>query len=66
MIASAVIVLPHPDSPTSAKVSPRSITRSMPSTARRVPASVANSTQRPSTESSAGPLVKARAYLPTA
>ena len=38
----AVTVLPEPDSPTTASVSPRSTVRSTPSTARTMPSSVLN------------------------
>src|SRR3984893_8490018 len=38
---SAVTVLPHPDSPTTPRVSPLSMVRSTPSTARTMPSSVA-------------------------
>jgi hypothetical protein len=40
MIDSAVTVFPHPDSPTMPSVSPLSMWRSTPSTARTTPSSV--------------------------
>jgi hypothetical protein len=39
---SAVIVLPDPDSPTMPTISPRSTSKSMPSTALTVPPDVKN------------------------
>jgi ABC-type dipeptide/oligopeptide/nickel transport system ATPase component len=46
--ASAVMLLPQPDSPTSANVSPRSMLRRMPSIARTRPASASSATFRSS------------------
>src|SRR5262245_8472147 len=43
----AVTVLPQPDSPTTPTVSPRSMRRSTPSTARTMPSSVLNQVFRP-------------------
>src|SRR3984957_9083140 len=63
--ASAVMLLPQPDSPTSARVWPRSIERSMPSTASTVPPSVANSTLSPSTASSGSATAVPSAKLST-
>ena len=40
MMLSAVTLLPHPDSPTTPRVSPLLMWRSMPSTARTTPSSV--------------------------
>ena len=53
MIDSDVTLLPQPDSPTSPSTSPRSMAKLTPSTARTVPAPVANCVRRPSTDSSA-------------
>src|SRR5262249_39692594 len=50
-MASAVAVLPQPDSPTRPTVCPRGTSNETPSTARSGPASVANSTTRSRTES---------------
>jgi hypothetical protein len=44
--ASAVMLLPQPDSPTNAKVSPRAIARLRPSTARTRAESASSSTSR--------------------
>jgi hypothetical protein len=49
--ASAVMLLPQPDSPTSAKVSPRSMARLRPSSARSTPSSASSSTSRRSMSS---------------
>ena len=49
--ASAVMLLPQPDSPTSANVSPRSIARRKPSIARTSPASASSATFRSSMSS---------------
>src|SRR5437879_8488174 len=46
MIESAVTLLPHPDSPTSATVSPAPTEKETSSTARTTPARVANSVRR--------------------
>ena len=48
----AVTVLPQPDSPTTPSVSPRSMCRSTPSTARTMPSSVLNQVFRPRMSSS--------------
>ena len=43
----AVTVLPQPDSPTTPRVSPRSMVRSTPSTARTMPSSVSEMRLQP-------------------
>src|SRR5262245_25848575 len=53
MIDSDVTLLPQPDSPTRPSISPRSIEKLMPSTARTAPALVSNCVRRPSTASNA-------------
>ena len=53
MMDSDVTLLPQPDSPTMASVRPASTLKSMPSTAAKLPWSVANSVRRPVTSSSA-------------
>ena len=52
--ASAVMLLPQPDSPTRAKVSPRRIDSCMPSIALTTPASASSATSRPSMSRVAG------------
>ena len=49
---SAVMLLPHPDSPTSPRVSPWRTLRSTPSTARTTPSLVKKWVRRPRTRSS--------------
>src|SRR5262245_66262956 len=49
IIASAVRDLPHPDSPTMHRVSPRSTWKETPCTARRLPAGTGRVTRRAST-----------------
>src|SRR5690606_25515542 len=51
MIAWAVTLLPEPDSPTIARVSPASTENDTPLTARAMPSRVRNSTRRSSTSS---------------
>src|SRR5688572_16303629 len=60
MIDSAVTLLPQPDSPTSATVSPSCTSQLTPSTARTSPLDVENCVARFSTDSSAG--IGARVY----
>ncbi len=54
----AVMVLPHPDSPTSASVSPASMLRETPLTARTTPCRVAICVRRSSSCSNGEPLVE--------
>src|SRR5262245_22028799 len=54
-IDMAVTVLPHPDSPTTPKVSPLATVRSTPSTACTMPSSVAKCVLRPRISSSFSP-----------
>src|SRR5262249_44480934 len=54
MIDSAETDLPDPDSPTMATISPRPTSKDRPSTARRRPDPVTNSTSRLSTDNSVG------------
>ena len=59
MIASAVTLLPQPDSPTTASVSPRASVKLTSSSTRATPLRVRNSTPRPSTDSSGNSVIAA-------
>src|SRR5262245_48980379 len=62
MSDSAVTLLPHPDSPTMPRVSPLSMWKSTPSTARTTPSSVKKCVFRPFTSRSRSAM--APPYLP--